>query len=129
MSTYKTAKTKTGNSKKIMANSIEVDGRINTGTPTSLEQIWGNDGSFRYGTTNIEEYEKFLNEMMFVDMQNHARDIGLRPDVEPKILRERLLQEFARYISAFNASAVKVSKTPPKNKLSKLAYTALREGA
>jgi hypothetical protein len=113
-------------SKEIMNEYIEVDGKISSNNPTSLEQIWGYDGLSKYGTMNEDEYLARINDMMTVDLQNHARDVGLRPDVEPRILKDRLLTEFRRHIGQFRSVASKklVKPKPIPSKIQRI----LKEG-
>lgn len=114
-------------SKEVLNQNIEIDGKIASNKPTALEQIWGSDGLSKYGTMDVDVYTAKLNDMLPVDLQNHARDIGLRPDVEPHILRERLVGEFLRHIASFKSGQINVASAPssvPKN-----IHKILREGA
>lgn len=100
-------------SKQTLNEMVEIDGRVDKKRPTSLDQIWGADGLSKYGTMDVDEYEKQLDDMMMVDLQNHARDVGLRPDVEPRVLRGRLLNEFKKHVASYQgASASAHSPTP-----------------
>lgn len=114
-------------SKARLNESIEIDGKIASDNPTALEQIWGSDGISKYGTMNIDVYTAQLDDMLPVDLQNHARDIGLRPDVEPHVLKSRLINEFLRHLSSFRSGQVKTSSN--KKSLPKSINKILREGA
>jgi hypothetical protein len=114
-------------SKEVLNKNIEIDGKIASNKPTALEQIWGSDGLSKYGTMDLDIYTAKLNDMLPVDLQNHARDVGLRPDAEPHLLRERLVNEFLRHVASFKSGQVNVTSAPssvPKN-INKI----LREGA
>lgn len=114
-------------SKEVLNQNIEIDGKIAANKPTALEQIWGSDGLSKYGTMDLEVYTAKLNDMLPVDLQNHARDIGLRPDTETHILKERLVNEFLRHVASFKSGQVVTASTPssvPKN-----VHKILREGA
>lgn len=114
-------------SKEVLNENTEIDGKIASNKPNALEQIWGSDGLSKYGTMDLDVYTAKLNDMLPVDLQNHARDIGLRPDAEPHILKERLVNEFLRHVASFKSGHVNVSTAPslvPKN-----VHKILREGA
>lgn len=114
-------------SKEALNQNIEIDGKIAANKPTALEQIWGSDGLSKYGTMDLKVYTAKLNDMLPVDLQNHARDVGLRPDVESHILKERLVNEFLRHVASFKSGQVNTASSPssvPKN-----VHRILREGA
>jgi len=116
------------NSKEVLNENIEIDGKIASNKPTALEQIWGSDGLSTYGTMDIDVYTAKLNDMLIVDLQNHARDVGLRPDVEPHVLRQRLLSEFSRHVESFKSSQGTVIQSLPSS-VPKNIHKILREGA
>jgi hypothetical protein len=115
-------------SKEVLNENIEIDGKIASNKPTALEQIWGSDGLSKYGTMDMLVYSAKLNDMLPVDLQNHARDIGLRPDVETHLLKERLIGEFLRHLASFKSGQVEVSKSQPSS-VPKNVHKILREGA
>lgn len=115
------------NSKELLNEAIEIDGKIAANKPTALEQIWGSDGLSKYGTMDPDVYATKLNDMLPVDLQNHARDVGLRPDVEPHILRERLMSEFLRHVASFKSGQVNVANSPKS--VPQKIHKILREGA
>jgi hypothetical protein len=114
-------------SKEALNENIEIDGKIASNKPTALEQIWGSDGLSKYGTMDIDIYAARLNDMLPVDLQNHARDIGLRPDAESHLLRERLINEFLRHVASFKSGQVNVKSAP--SSVPKSIHKILREGA
>jgi hypothetical protein len=116
------------NSKEVLNENIEIDGKIASNKPTALEQIWGSDGLSKYGTMDMDVYTAKLDDMLPVDLQNHARDIGLRPDAEPHVLRERLMNEFLRHIASFKSGQVQVTASSPSS-VPKNIHKILREGA
>lgn len=115
------------NSKELLNKNIEIDGKIAANKPTALEQIWGSDGLSKYGTMDLDVYTAKLNDMLPVDLQNHARDVGLRPDVEPHLLRDRLINEFLRHVASFKSGQVETSKV--QSSIPKTVHKILREGA
>jgi len=92
--------------------------------PVTLDQIWGDDGKSKYGTLDVNEYEKNLKEMVKSDLQAHAVKIGLIPIDDRENLIKRLKQEFIKYASQFKARP-KINNAKP---LSKAARDILSEG-
>jgi len=92
--------------------------------PLTLDQVWGDDGTRKYGTLNVEEYSKYLESLNKSDMQAHAIKIGLVPIDNRENLVKRLTTEFNKYVSQF-------TPRPDINngkKLSKSARDILSEG-
>lgn len=93
--------------------------------PNSLDQIWGDTGISKYGTLDLDEYKKYLNDLNKSDLQTHASKIGLIPVDDTKILKERLEREFIKHASVY---AAKISTTETEIKLSKEVKDILAEG-
>lgn len=68
--------------------------------PSSLEQIWGNDGTTRYNTLDPEVYSAKIAEMTRTDLQREAQKRGIVPIEDGKRLRERLMREFKLYVGS-----------------------------
>lgn len=119
---------KSQTSKEKLNSVIEVDGKVASDNPTALDQIWGADGASRYGTMNFDEYVAQLDDMLPVDLQNHARDVGLRPDVELHTLRSRLEAEFQKYVASFRGATITTRNSKPSS-IPKNIHKILREGA
>ena len=69
--------------------------------PTTLDQIWGDTGLWKYSTMNLDEYSDQLQEMTKTDLQAHATKIGLIPVDSREILSQRLVREFKRDVSSY----------------------------
>jgi hypothetical protein len=69
--------------------------------PTTLDQIWGDDGLWKYSTTNEEVYIDELNLMTKIDIHTHATKIGLIPVDNRDTLEKRLLREFRRHTASY----------------------------
>jgi hypothetical protein len=91
--------------------------------PITLDQIWGDQGE-KYGTFNLEEYEKEINDFNKSDLQAHALKVGLVPVDDRNILIARLKKEFIKYVSMYKQP----SKSSEKTKLSKSSKDTLSEG-
>tara|TARA_B100000427_G_C15422331_1_gene556964 strand:- start:175 stop:540 length:366 start_codon:yes stop_codon:yes gene_type:complete len=68
---------------------------------TTLDQIWGDDGSSMYGTMDDMQYQKRLDDMNMSDLQSHASRVGIIPIDNRGMLRERLMREFRKHVSAY----------------------------
>jgi|TARA_R110002020_G_scaffold67202_1_gene176723 hypothetical protein len=68
---------------------------------TTLEQIWGDDGTSAYGTLNENAYTKQVDDMNMSDLQAHASTVGIIPIDNRNTLRERLLREFRKHVSSY----------------------------
>ena len=73
---------------------------------STLDQVWGDDGNWRYGTLNLDEYQKELVAMAKVDLQNHATKVGIIPIDNRGMLQQRLVREFQKHVSTYTASAI-----------------------
>jgi hypothetical protein len=63
--------------------------------PTTLDQIWGDDGSSgKYNTLDPEEYERWIDDQDKAVLQTHATSIGLLPVEHAGELKKRLMREF-----------------------------------
>ena len=94
--------------------------------PSTLEQIWGADGTSRYGTLDEGVYLEKLNDFARVDLQAHAVKIGLIPIDNAEQLKKRLLIEFRKHTSQY-----KLPKIDPKSNqklASRAAMKILEEG-
>ena len=104
---------------------VQVHGKTETFEPTTLDQIFGDTGLSRYGTTNVEEYEAQLKEMNKSDLQTHATKVGLVPIDDRERLTKRLIYEFKVHVAAYRKPLFK--KDGP-TKVSKEVAKILAEG-
>lgn len=88
--------------KKKIEELSQTHGKLENVQYKTLDQIWGDNGSSRYNTNNIEEYTNFISEMNKSDLQAHANKIGLVPIDNREMLTKRLVAEFKKFISTFN---------------------------
>lgn len=90
----------------------QVDGKIETFRPTTLDQIWGDSGLMKYGTMDPDIYEGQLKGMNKSDLQTHATKVGLVPVDDRERLTKRLIHEFKLYVAAYKHPAT--ASTSPK---------------
>jgi hypothetical protein len=96
-------------------------------TATSLDQIWGDDGKSKYNTLDEEKYVKGVKEMSKTDLQAHAAQIGLIPIDNRENLEKRLIREFKRHVSSYQAPTDLMKSNNPTS-VSKKAQNILGEG-
>jgi hypothetical protein len=94
--------------------------------PTTLNQVWGDDGMSKYKTLDTEEYEKQVRAMSKSELQKHSTQIGLIPIDNREILTGRLIREFSRHVAAYTVPSQ--SKKEPKS-VSGKAMRILKEGS
>ena len=94
--------TKRKSSKKSsLKNMSQTHGKTKEFEPTTLDQIWGDDGVSKYGTLNEAEYIKKIDDMHFTDLRTHAAEIGLIPVDDRELLRKRVISEFQRHVNNY----------------------------
>ena len=92
--------------------------------PQTLDQIWGDDGTWKYNTMDTEEYENYLRNLNKSDLQEHATIIGLVPIDNSGILMKRLISEFKKHVSGYTVP----KQQGKEEKLSSEVKKILREG-
>jgi hypothetical protein len=90
---------------------------------STLDQVWGDTGSSKYGTLNEDEYQVEINEMTRSDVELHAAKQGIMPGRDLKTTRKRLMTAFKQHVSAFNRPA-SIEPLQPKTKKEKDKYKA-----
>ena len=99
--------TKRKSSKKSsLKNMSQTHGKTKEFEPTTLDQIWGDDGTGMYGTLDVASYENRLDDMNMSDMQTHASRVGIIPIDNRSMLKERLIREFRKHVSSYKKPVV-----------------------
>jgi len=80
--------------------------------PTTLDQIWGDDGTGRYGTMELEEYKAQIDQMSRTDINAHAADLGVIPVEDRGSLEKRLTDEFISHVNSFRKPLQKREEDP-----------------
>ena len=98
-STKKVTKSKASARKKSkpVKDLSQTHGQVEENTPTTLDQIWGDDGTSRYGGVNEEAYRHQIDGMNRTDLQMHASKIGLIPVDSRDQLTKRLMREYRKH--------------------------------
>jgi hypothetical protein len=104
-STKKSAKTPkkgTTASKKTSIEDMEqAHGKEETLQPTTLDQIWGDDGVSKYGTFSKAEYQEHIDNLNKTDLQQHAVKLGIVPVRERHRLTKNLMTAFDQHCSMY----------------------------
>ena len=69
--------------------------------PTTLSQIWGDDGMSKYSTFDPLTYEDALDEYSKVDLKSHPTRVGVVAVDKVTLLRQRLMKEFHKHVNAY----------------------------
>lgn len=96
----KTAKAKPNNLKNLSQTHGKTEEKKKY-EPTTLDQVWGDEGLSVYGTMNEEEYQAQLDEFNRTDLQSHASKIGIVPLDDRSRLTKTLVSEFRKHVSKF----------------------------
>lgn len=115
---------KAAKAKKISKLS-QAHGKKETFEPTTLDQIWGDEGTTKYGTIDESVYQERLNDFSRVDLQAHAVTVGLIPIDNAGQLRKRLLVEFKKHVSQYKIPKIDSKANKP---LPRSAMKILEEG-
>lgn len=105
---------------------IEAHGKVEGGTLTTLEQVWGFNELAKYGTNKYSEYESQINEMNRPELETHARRVGVVIVQDSFRLKASLLSEFNKYITFL--SGPPKNNVPANTKVSDVAKRILAEG-
>ena len=88
---------------------------------TTLDQLWGDTGHTKYGTTDVNEYVRQIDDMNKSDLQSHARFIGFVPIDDRVTLTTKLVSEFKKYVSGFlKPTHQPLPNGPASNKIKKI---------
>ena len=103
----------------------QVHGKDEQFEPTSLDQIWGDEGLGKYKTLDKDKYEQSLNNFTKADLQKHAAEVGVVPVDNRNLLIRKLLVEFKKHVASYRKpSQPKTSNEKPSEEVLKI----LREG-
>jgi hypothetical protein len=125
MANRKTKPTKLASLKQIDGKAAPESQEEFVAQKTTLDQIWGDDGTSKYGTMEESEYAARLEDMNLSDMQRHAVEVAGLPATDNKgLLIKRLLAEFRAHVGSYRKPAPSKSTV----NLSKKAASVLAEG-
>jgi hypothetical protein len=91
----------TAKAKKNLSKIEQTHGKVETFKPSTLEQIWGDDGFDRYNTLSEATYLDQLLGMTKSEMQTHSTKVGLIPIDNVEIMKARLVKEFKKHVNLY----------------------------
>jgi len=68
---------------------------------TTLDQVWGDKGSSRYGTLDEDKYSNEIGGLNRSDLHSHAVKMGILPIDNRELLTSRLMREFRKHVLAY----------------------------
>jgi len=128
MSTKKTTKKTKASEKKLKVKEMSQTHGMVEGKkyePTTLDQVWGDDGLSKYQTMDAAEYESKVENMPLADLKEEAIRVGLLPVDNAEMLKERLLRQFNVHISSYRKP---VENPQQAHKVSPEINKILKEG-
>jgi len=114
---------KTSKAKKLKSLS-QTHGKKETHQATTLDQIWGEDGTSKYKTMDEGKYLSSIEGMDRTDLHSHAVTVGIIPVDNRDTLTQRLMREFRKHVASYKTPKGK-NDTP---KISSDIQKILNEG-
>lgn len=104
-------------SNKKLENLSQTHGKVDNPIPTTLDQIWGDDGTSKYGTLDEGKYVSDLNGMTKSDIYLHASKLGIVPVDDRTRLEKTLLNYFRKHVAKFKMpnQSEEAPQNVPKN--------------
>lgn len=87
--------------KKKLEEFTQTDGKQETFKPTTLSQIFGDNGLEKYKTLDVEEYIKQLKEMNLSDLRRHSLKFGIVPSMNRERIEKQLVTKFRQHINLY----------------------------
>ena len=110
--------------KKQISELSQTHGKVEDFKPTTLDQIWGDDGLSKYQTLDEVQYRNFLSGMNRSDLHAHCSKAGIIPIDNRDLLERKLIGEFQKYVSSYRAP----NQKKIESNISKEAIEILKEG-
>ena len=79
---------------------------------TTMDQVWGDTGSSKYGTLEDSVYQNKIRNMNRSDLHSHAVTVGILPIDNRDMLTARLTREFKKHVLSFQKPQAKKRKEP-----------------
>lgn len=93
--------------------------------PSTLDQVWGDEGLTKYGTLNEDAYSDKINEMNKTDLWSHTSKMGLVPIDNTSLLKRTLMSEFRKHVNGYKRPVETKASDP---KISREVLKILAEG-
>ena len=96
--------------------------------PTTLDQVWGDTGLWKYKTMDEKEYKLELDSMSKSDLFAHASKNGIIPTDNRDLLVNKLMREFTKYVSTYRVPKQDTNEIKTYNELPADVKKTLGEG-
>ena len=130
--TKRTTKKSTARKKSSLKDLNQSHGKVENEKgfqPTTLDQVWGDTGIWKYDTMDANEYETKIRNMPKVDLQSHASKVGIIPVDNREVLATRLVREFKKHVTLYKQPQDKtLGKVHSKEDITEAAKKILNEG-
>jgi len=111
MAAKKKAKKKTASMKSMsQTDAMESSGEKQKYVPSTLDQVWGDDGTSQYKTMDTEVYADSLTVMSKADLKQEAVRVGLLPIDNVEQLRIRLTKQHRTHVSSYKRPQASAQK-------------------
>ncbi len=111
MAAKKKAKKKTVSMKSMsQTDAMESKSKEEKYVPSTLDQVWGDDGTSQYKTMDTKVYEGSLATMSKADLKQEAVRVGLLPIDNIEQLRIRLAKQHRTHVSSYKHPQVSTKK-------------------
>ena len=111
--------------KKKLSELKQTHGKEEKFEPTTLDQVWGDEGLGKYKTMDVETYDNYLSGLHKADIQKHAAEVGIVPIDNREMLKKKLVGEFKKHVSSYRKPSLNKKKPEkPSDDVLKI----LREG-
>ena len=97
----------------------------NKPAPTTLDQIWGDDGVWKYDTLDLQEYRQKVATMTWADLREHVTKHGLVPRGERPELEKKLIFLFEQHVGSYKKGG---GSSDSRQQVSDAARRILEEG-
>lgn len=108
----KVTEIKTPKSKPKLIDMEQLDGKVYSNLPRTLDEIMGVQETNKYKYHSSEEYEDFLRGLNNTDLWNEASRCGLGRTHDSVRLRRSLLEQYNRYYRERPVQGRQSSNTP-----------------
>lgn len=122
------------NKNKKISGLDQADGKIaGGGAFRTLDALIGEGSCSPYNTLDEDSYSSYLSDLNSTDLDRHAQKVGLAPTFERRVLKERLMREFRKFVACASkvessvANSHMLNDTSASN-LNKEAQKILSEG-
>lgn len=124
----KTNKTAKGSNKKLTELEQSHGKDESKPVPTTLDQVWGDDGVSKYGTMDLATYTERVKTFTWSDLREHAAKEGLIPIGDRQELEAKLINKFKAHVSDFTVEGTTSNTSQQQEGMTNEVRRILEEG-